>query len=293
MKDKTRLTDLIKKFVQEPYKQHLIDEITPSIRLKTKDGRPDKPGVTKLGGIPDLPVGQEWPSRRANQEPYSFLAQVNLAEIHPFDLNGQLPLSGLLYFFFNVESGDDGKVLFAAEPAELYTPAVPEALRPKEKSFFQKLFTGSTPLRMFKECPVDIFTEYHIPSWDSLRMERICKMTGTDIQPVNAFIDEESQEAFWDEGESEMTSNHHFLGPYNGIQNEFHELSITNSLKTVEELSVTEINEILKWKLLFQLDSDKLTGFSWADWGRLYFFIHETDLQKRDFSRVRIAADCY
>jgi hypothetical protein len=55
-------------------------------------------GATKLGGRPDVPVGFRWPA--GDNQPMSFLAQVNLADVAPFDRDRLLPPSGLLSFFY-------------------------------------------------------------------------------------------------------------------------------------------------------------------------------------------------
>ncbi|MEJ8543905.1 DUF1963 domain-containing protein [Brevibacillus borstelensis] len=42
-----------------------------------------------------------------------------------------------------------------------------------------------------------------------------------------------------------------------------------------------------KWRLLFQVDSEEdKTGMMWEDVGRLYFWIEQEALERRDFSRV-------
>ena len=40
------------------------------------------------------------------------------------------------------------------------------------------------------------------------------------------------------------------------------------------------------WKLLLQLDSDERIAMEWGDSGRLFFWTHEADLAKADFSKV-------
>lgn len=40
------------------------------------------------------------------------------------------------------------------------------------------------------------------------------------------------------------------------------------------------------WHLLLQLDTDDDTWMRWDDGGKLYFWIHEMDLARRDFARV-------
>jgi len=113
------------------------------------------------------------------------------------------------------------------------------------------------------------------------------------VSPIDVFEDS-FYENIYDEGESETTSNHHLLGYANGIQHNYHELNFIETVNhNIENISGSELNEALKWKLLFQCDSDDNLGISWGDWGRIYFFIHEDDLQKRNFENIKIAADCY
>ena len=79
-----------------------------------------------------------------------------------------------------------------------------------------------------------------------------------------------------------------------GIQHGAIELNIIG-VDPMDSKKVTlgEINKALEWKLLFQFDSDDNLEFSWGDWGRVYFFIHEDDLKNRNFDNVKIAVDCY
>lgn len=78
--------------------------------LVTSPASDDVPvGASKLGGRPDLPPGEPWPSR--DGRPLSFVVQVDLATA---DTGGVLPPDGLLSFFYDAveqpwgfEEGDD------------------------------------------------------------------------------------------------------------------------------------------------------------------------------------------
>jgi uncharacterized protein YwqG len=60
--------------------------------------------LTKLGGLPTLPLGIEWPRQRQSSSPLHFLAQIDLSRLPSTPLNGApnaptLPKSGVLFFF--------------------------------------------------------------------------------------------------------------------------------------------------------------------------------------------------
>lgn len=293
MKDQKKLIEVIEKYAVEPYKKSILNEVKSSIRLKTTGKSCDKIGKTKLGGCPDLTKKISWATSKCDNKYLTFLGQINCEEVQKFDKEELLPKKGMLYFFFNLDSGDDGKVIFSEEANELEKAVPPEEFKEQKKSFFQRLFTGKSKKRILEENQVEIYNEYNIPSWDSLRLERIQKITKTDIKPINAFekgIFEDSYE----KEETETTSNHHLIGNYKGIQNEYHELNFIDfEIEDFEKMTVAEIEKALKWKLLFQFDSDDNLEISWGDWGRIYFFIHEEDLKNKNFNNVKISADCY
>lgn len=56
-------------------------------------------GTTKIGGSPDLPIGYEWP--RNGESSMAFIAQINLANVAPYNVERLLPRFGMLYFFLD------------------------------------------------------------------------------------------------------------------------------------------------------------------------------------------------
>lgn len=293
MIDKTKLITTIEKYVIKPYKDLVLKEIKPSIRLKTTGKSSEELGKTKLGGCPDLPKKTNWPKSNYDNTFLSFLGQVNMKDVKLFDELNFLPNEGILYFFFNLDSGDDGKVLFSKEVNIIERVASPEEFKEEKKSFLKRLFTGKSKKRILLESGVEIYKEYNFPSWDSFPLELIQKKLETDIKPISAFK-EGIFDHCYDEGENESTSNHHLCGNYNGIQNEFHELDfIHDELDDFNNLSIIQIKKALKWKLLFQFDSDENLEFNFGDCGRIYFFIHEDDLKNENFNNIRISADSY
>jgi hypothetical protein len=74
-------------------------------------------GRSKIGGDPDLPAKLAWPGNRL------FVAQVDLAEVAPFDVSKWLPTSGMLYYFASEDCTDNVAVYAAARRLARREPA--------------------------------------------------------------------------------------------------------------------------------------------------------------------------
>src|SRR5215813_1473995 len=79
----------------------LIAGLKPAVRLSPAPQVKPPVGGTRAGGRPDLPDGVEWPRAQEIDEPMPFALQVNLADVAAFDVEGVLPKTGLLSFFFS------------------------------------------------------------------------------------------------------------------------------------------------------------------------------------------------
>lgn len=292
MKSRKKLEYLIEKYAVPPYKAAYIQEIRPSIRL-TCSGEPKGERFSRLGGIPDLPEGTEWPNNPLDAQPYSFLGQIAISEIKSWDVENLLPDQGHLYFFFNMESGDDGRVIFADEAEPTYQPALPGVFKPKRKRL-GPIKWASNPGKLFNAQAIDFSHEFHAPSYDSVYADKTYKESGTQVEPFDSIDDPmvEYPDAYFD-GEGEMVPKHHLLGHYLGIQNGYLEYELIERESKGPEYSLEDIRNALQWKLLCQIDSDEALGTMFADGGRCYFFIHEQALAKGDFSGVKALVDCY
>lgn len=77
------------------------------IKLKISKPKDKLPaGSSKLFGNPDVWDGFEWPHIEENGERYdlTFLCQISCAEVFPFDKEGLLPETGMLYFFYDLDT---------------------------------------------------------------------------------------------------------------------------------------------------------------------------------------------
>src|SRR5579884_2125411 len=87
--------------------------VKPSIRLSTTavEEASFKIGTSKLGGVPDLPPGTSWPQWKG--VPQSFIAQIRLEDVQPYDINKVLPSQGMLWFFY-----DAAQEIYGEDPAD-------------------------------------------------------------------------------------------------------------------------------------------------------------------------------
>ena len=107
-----------------PFAEDLLRYARPSIRLSVDRDAPRSVGESRVGGPPAAHVGFTWPTRNVDMpepsqawldshtweerrlpedgvSPFEFIAQIDLAAVAPFDIDGLLPRDGLLLFFYD------------------------------------------------------------------------------------------------------------------------------------------------------------------------------------------------
>lgn len=92
-----------KKIITEMLDNLKKNEITLSTEFNNNSEIVDK---SKIGGRPYLPKDFIWPYYQ--ELPLSFLAQINLEEVSSLDKDKLLPNSGILYFFYELETQEWG-----------------------------------------------------------------------------------------------------------------------------------------------------------------------------------------
>lgn len=258
-----------------------------SIRLKAKVASEGelKPGSSKLGGTPDLPEGTAWPE--CNGVPMALLAQLRLQDVAFYDPDGRLPKSGMLYFFYETKEqkwGFDPKdrghwnvIYYDGDVARL-RPATPPDRLPEESRF--------------RACKLAYSNEITLPSWESERVKRL-KLSQEEWDRYVTFPG-----ASCGEGET----IHRLLGHPERIQGDMqlecqcasHGLYMGDSSGYDDPKRPALEKGAEDWQLLLQIDSDEDNmGTMWGDVGRVYFWIRQQDLQKRDFSNVWLVLQCY
>jgi uncharacterized protein YwqG len=255
----------------------VVRRALPSIRLVpqfSREAEAPQVGGCRIGGVPDLPQGVEWPRLSTDAKrrrsgplpgaPLSFLLQVNLAEVAFADLEQLLPKSGMLYYFFHGGVGDDdvATVLFA-QGTELRRTTAPLDLPPDQ------LYRG------FNLVPQ---LEWTVPSPDDL----------------GALAAEHLE--LWDELEDRVAAAQGYESPTTyGPGYAVHRL--LGHAQFIQAFGTGEGE-----RLLLQVSSDaglfsegypeSGIGATWHDCGRIYYLISEEALKAHRFGEVYVTVEC-
>lgn len=281
-----QLEKLIQEFGLSRVAEDIKRALRNSIRMYTEKVDEDTIplGTTKIGGKPDVPKGFEWPKYYDN--PLSFIAQINMAEIVPFDTERILPASGMLYFFYDCEQQTWG---FDPEDKDCwkvhyYDGSLDELIR---MEFHEEL----PEYAQYHAVKVSFKNEISLPSWDS-----------DYIDSLN--LSEEEKDAFSELcekfiGEQQVINK--LLGHSDNIQGDMQlECQLVSNGLYCGDSSGYESPDRAKlekdakdWRLLLQIDSDENAQMMWGDVGRLYFWIKENDLRLKNFDKVWMILQCY
>ena len=213
--------------------------------------------------------------------PLAFIAQFNLAEVAPYDTQKQLPNSGMLYFFMDVDwSYDSGhseawRVFhWNGDNSQLRRSVLPDGLGAKQ---------------IFRTFRLIFAAELMYPAWDSLYIEEL-GMTDDEMYEYGNVIDEKLIPA----SDNPVTR---LLGHADNIQNGDMRIECVRSMENIRDASYPVISpenrkRALKWAFLFQIDSIDIDTH-WADGGRFYYWIRKEDLQQCDFGNTCVTFQCY
>lgn len=247
-------------------------------------------GACKFGGRPDLPAGVEWACMAATGVPLSFIAQINFAEIAPYDLEHKLPERGMLYFFY--DCSPDG---------------MPWGFDPKDADGWKVLFCDAEPAALSrKDAPADPDEDEENLLFGSARMcfEAVMELPCTDsdlVRNLELPDDDELEDQYyeWREDAGSTLCNK-ILGHADTIQSgmELECEYVTHNIYcgTPEGYKIAKARGLDKnaahWTLLLQVDSNEDLGMEWGDMGRLYLWITDEDLAARRFENSWLILQC-
>ena len=252
-----------------------LDVITrPSIRVHSTpvEEATLQPGASKLGGLPDLAPDAKWPEWQG--VPQSFVGQIRLADVQPYDAEKVLPASGLLSFFYNAKqdtygdaAGDAGSwhVFFIEDTAGLKRTPAPNNL-PAESQFKASSLAFSSQLTLSPQPQLEV---PGLP-WTDAEQQR--------YDPIYAQFTNDP---------SDTSPRDQLLGHPLTLQDDMRVQCETASQGITDTTNSPDLpQKALRWQLLFQIDSDQRIGMQWASAGLLYYWITREDLQARKFDRT-------
>jgi uncharacterized protein YwqG len=214
-------------------------------------------GNTRLGGLPDLPVGLTWPTVTGEdgRAHLGFLAQVNLSQL-PRTADELLPQEGMLYFFSEEVGGHD----FVRA---IYHPGGGRLKRAKARARLCPFFDeGDSNLRPHQATVRLVVSTPNYASWDPEAKEMWQALQELDL--TDAYFDLQKS----------------LIGPKHGRPGQGHQLlGYPTGVRLTGKPSDDRV-------LLFEMDSDKAIGTCWSDSGLLHVLIHQNDLTARRFDRV-------
>ncbi|MBQ9746796.1 MAG: DUF1963 domain-containing protein [Clostridia bacterium] len=255
----------------------------------TAGGAPASPDASKIGGRPFLPKDFVWPyfASEDGEKPLSFLCQVNMAEVKPYDSENLLPEKGLLLFFYEAETQ-------------------PWGYDPEDNSAFRVCYYEETAGFAPFEIPTELAADLR-PAERALVFEK--RASYPDFEEVE-FHAEVAEGVYYEDyvssleelGKDMEEDTHKLLGYADIMQNEMltecESVSRGNSCGGYEELEPEEEADIQKcakeWILLLQLSTLEGEEYElmWGDCGRLYFYIRKEDLKKKNFENARLVLQC-
>lgn len=290
-----QVLDIIEQHAPEKLKPILGAHLKPAIAVLTTDAADSEIviGTSKIGGAPDLPHDFNWPVW--NEKPLGFVAQFDLSEVHSFDLQSELPSSGLLSFFYAIEDQPWGFPKDAGAWKVFYWP---EDVAVTRRDFPEVVGERN----ILPSCAVGFAVEWLWPDLGAAEMVNV----ELDVDEEEA----EEQEAYYALIDAMALARpigprHRLLGFADAIQDDVPYscyIDMFGEKKKEDEESIDFYKRVLQegadqWRLLFQLDSyinraDLSKGWNWGDAGMIYFCIHQDDLKARRFDDVWLQLQC-
>jgi uncharacterized protein YwqG len=259
----------------------------PSVLL-THDTSAGEPAVdfgssptSRLGGDPVLPADVEWPLTD-DDRPLSFLCQVRLDEVSPYDHEQLLPESGLLLAFYDVDEqpwGGDGRIdRFGWSLRVVDEDGVRARPSPEGATRFEPVSLAPSPLLT-------------LPGWEERALDEIFPASFPErLESLDSY--HAVQDAI-DPGRGGI--RHRVLGWPDLIQAPMQkECQRASTNADPDDPVLAEATADANWRMVLQIDTDDARNryFMWGDVGRLYFWMRKCDLAARDFDSAWMILQC-
>ncbi len=261
------ITDITLPQELAPYREQIFQALRPFIAIQPQPERITLPWESKIGGMPYLPAGSDYPLA-PDGTPLWLLAQLNFEDIPALP---PFPERGLLQFFIY----DDGFYgLDLDNPFDqsrfrvvYYSKIIRDAAL-LEGDFSFPGEPRFLPIDAGASYPLEFRRHHELAPPGDYQFE---ELLGKDFFSVFG----EKQWEVRNRYSRAVLSSRHKIGGYAFFCQE----DPRNPGEPME--------------LLFQLGSDQQINTMWGDMGVANFFICPDDLKKADFSRVMYNWDCY
>jgi uncharacterized protein YwqG len=319
----TRREDDLELFLNHPGLSRVNDNLARmarnSIRIRTRKVNEESIaiGASKFGGTPDLPPGLEWPMNMVDLSEMPpgllddvnsalldsggryhlpFVAQFRLDDVAPYDLEDDLPSTGMLYFYgdpsehfgirasqwfwsknrHRIPNPNDWKVIYhKGDLRDLTRARVTQAL-PDNRTFgtCTLTFWSASSLPQVETCFIgaEVNQEAMLvltdKEWDIYSRLRHRQYVRKSVHKLLGYSDD--SQPFAMEWSYSLVRDKLFPNPLP-----------FDSLSKVEQQV-----ELVEGRLLFQLDGLLETNMWFGRGGNLFFFIRQDDLIARDFSKA-------
>lgn len=230
------------------------------------------PGVSKIGGHPDLPPGIHWPELKG--KPQSFLAQIRLTDLQELESYGLPPHQGTLWFFYDASQQTFGE-------------------QPGDRAGWHIFFNGDPSVNLQRvPTPADL---------PAASLFQACSLTPKSELTLALQPELELPDSHWTEPEQQIYEqileklhtpedlalpHHRFLGYPDTIQDDMRIQCqlVSNGVTSDDDPRVSKLQTgASDWLLLLQVDSDTSAKMRWASDGMIYYWIKRTDLQAHRF----------
>ncbi|MEO0446848.1 MAG: DUF1963 domain-containing protein, partial [Verrucomicrobiota bacterium] len=228
-------------------------------------------GTHRFGGMPDLPMAVPYPE--FGEHKYEFIAQINCGELASFQ--SYLPRTGVLFFFLETihslygGSEQPGKVI--------YVPDVDQLASGTRFSFeeddYLEMIGGA--YEAYQVTPTKMG---HAPSMYAKYVNaHLLRGAAKPLQDDEDFWENEYER--FSQALNEAVPMDHAINIHGFTQHESPELQASLALKGNPE----------DWMTLLLVGSSG--GMQWGDAGDLFYVIHKSDLEKKDFSKVFVTME--
>lgn len=279
-----QLERIVHEYQFEHALEYFKETIRQGIRLSKKEIETyNEIGLSRVGGDPDLPAMVDWPVN-SDGTPMTFLAQLRLNELVPYDVSTLLPAKGMLYFFIGIDEpayGIEHKVIYLTEDKlqEARRCASPEV------TALEDVFTGyRVNARSTMEPPNYGYVDYDIvedDEHDYEQYEELCfelnEENSSDLAVMFGYPSTQHGDCEYEAALHLLTGQKYNYSTDSALE------QIADYFKGDSDRAKQEVQDTL---LLLALDSDQDVGFCWWDAGELQFYIRKEDLLAGNFANT-------